>query len=414
MTDSHCQLVRPTLVVLASTYPRWHGDPEPAFVHELSRRLVRRFRVLAIVPDAPGADQSGLHDGVEVIRFRYAPRRLQTLVNDGGIVSNLRRSRWKLLLLPAFFLAQAWSLWRLLRKTRVDAIHAHWLIPQGLIAVLLRKLMRRPPALLVTSHGADLFALRGYGMDALKRFVIKNAGAVSVVSDAMRAELARIGAPMEKVSVKPMGVDLADSFKPDAMAPRSDCELLFVGRLVEKKGLRYLLAAMPEVLEKAPEAHLTIVGFGPEADDLGCQVARLNLGNKVRFVGALPQAMLPAYYQRAALFVAPFVEAGSGDQEGLGLVAVEAAGCGCPVVLGDVPGAHGLLDPSCAKFVQPRNTAEFAASIIELLEDKSERERLAALARERVAGTVDWSVVSKGYIELLDRIVRILPRDYSA
>src|SRR5690606_9209651 len=63
---------RPVLLVLASTYPRWPGDPEPGFVHELSRRLTDRFRVIALCPHAPGARTAERMDGVEVVRYRYA------------------------------------------------------------------------------------------------------------------------------------------------------------------------------------------------------------------------------------------------------------------------------------------------------------------------------------------------------
>src|SRR5689334_22160597 len=97
----------PRLLVLATTYPRWPGDPEPGFVHELSKRLADRFRVVALVPHAPGAKRRECMDGVEVVRYRYAPQRMETLVNDGGIVANLRRAKWKLLLVPGFVLAQA-------------------------------------------------------------------------------------------------------------------------------------------------------------------------------------------------------------------------------------------------------------------------------------------------------------------
>src|SRR5690606_6282774 len=90
----------PTLLVLTSTYPRWAGDPEPGFVHELAKRLTDRFRVIVLGPHAPGAKTAEVLDGVEVIRYRYAPERMETLVNDGGIITNLRRSRWKYLLVP--------------------------------------------------------------------------------------------------------------------------------------------------------------------------------------------------------------------------------------------------------------------------------------------------------------------------
>ncbi len=84
---------RPVLLVLSSTYPRWSGDHEPGFVHELARRLTTTFDVVAVVPRAPGASDREMLDGVTVIRYGYAPRRFETLVNDGGIVTNLKRHR---------------------------------------------------------------------------------------------------------------------------------------------------------------------------------------------------------------------------------------------------------------------------------------------------------------------------------
>ena len=128
-----------------------------------ARRLVGRFRVIAIVPRAPGASRTEVLDGVEVIRYRYAPAGLETLVNDGGIVGNLRRSRWKLILVPGFILAQWWCAWRILRREKIDVIHAHWLIPQGLSALFLCKFSHRPIPYMVTSHGVDLYALKGPG-----------------------------------------------------------------------------------------------------------------------------------------------------------------------------------------------------------------------------------------------------------
>ena len=89
------------LLVLASTYPRWQNETEPGFVHELSRRLADQFDVRVVGTHAPGALRDETMDDVEVRRFRYAPVRLQTLVSDGGIVSNLKRQPWKWLLVPS-------------------------------------------------------------------------------------------------------------------------------------------------------------------------------------------------------------------------------------------------------------------------------------------------------------------------
>ena len=393
---------KPVLLVLTSTYPRWKGDHEPGFVHELSKRLTDDFKVIVLGPSAPGAVPREALDGVDVFRYRYAPRRMETLVNDGGIVTNLRRHRWKLLLLPGFITALAWRAWRLLRTERVDVVHAHWLIPQGLIAMLLGKLSRRPVPYLVTSHGADLFALKGRALTAMKRAVIRNAAAVTVVSQAMRDELVRLDADISKLQVQPMGVDLATHFVPDPATPRSSDEILFVGRLVEKKGLRHLIDAMPEILERHPSAYLSVVGFGPEEVERKAQVQQLGLQSKVHFAGAISQSDLPIRYRSAAVFVAPFVEAASGDQEGLGLVAVEAIGCVCPIVMSDLPATRDVL-PESAGFtrVAPGDSNAIANAVVDMLTDPAIHLRGIEQCREQALQRFDWSSVSAAYANIL-------------
>lgn len=388
---------KPHLLVLASTYPRWLGDPEPGFVHELSKRLTERFHVIVLGPHAPGAKLREVMDGVEVLRYRYAPERWETLVNDGGIVTNLKLHRWKLLLVPGFVLAQAWWAWRLCRHERVDVVHAHWLVPQGLIAAWLG----RP--FLVTSHGADLYALRGGPWQALKRLVLRKAQAVTVVSRAMRDVVATLGANIASVSVAPMGVDMIGRFVTDSTVPRSRSELLFVGRLVEKKGLRYLLEALPAVLQERPDVMLTIAGFGPDEASLQAQARDLGLQHAVHFVGAVPQQGLPDLYRRAALFVAPFVAAQSGDQEGLGLVLVEAIGCGCPVLAGDVPAVGDVVAENWR--IDVRDTRAFAARILQMLADATASMNQAQVVRERLMRSLSWEPVAARYAGLLQSIL---------
>lgn len=391
------------MVVLASTYPRWSGDHEPGFVHELAKRLVDRFRVIAVVPRAPGALLRESLDGVEVIRYRYAPRRFETLVNDGGIVTNLRRHLWKWFLVPTFVMAQAWRTWRVLRTRRVDVIHAHWLLPQGLIAVMLSKFSRLHPSVVVTSHGADLFALRGAALTALKRLVVRKAFAVTVVSEAMRKELGRIGANNSSVEVQPMGVDLTGRFIPDPTKKRSRDEILFVGRLVEKKGLRHLIDAMPAILSAQPSAYLTVVGFGPEEVVCRAQAKDLGLEEKIHFVGALQQADLPPRYQRAAVFVAPFVETSTGDQEGLGLVSLEAAGCGCPVVMSDLPATRDVLpEGNGVVRVPPGDCAALAEAVAGVLARIDLHLSGVEARREQTTKQFDWAAISRRYAHILE------------
>jgi glycosyltransferase involved in cell wall biosynthesis len=394
------ETIRPTLLVLASTYPRWPDDAEPGFVHELCRRLVSRFAVIALVPDAPGADPSGVLDGVEVIRYRYAPRRLQTLVNHGGIATNLRRSAWKWLLVPGFLFGQYWAARRLLKNRRIDVIHAHWLLPQGLIARRLK--YRAGIPYLVTSHGGDLFGLRGRMLNALKRLVADSSSAMTVVSSAMCDEALRVDLHPPKLEVLPMGVDMRERFVVDSTALRATDELLFVGRLVPKKGLCHLLDAMPAVLAQRPRSVLTIAGFGPEEGALKAQARRLGIGAQVNFTGAMPQHELPALYRRASLFVAPFVRDASGNQEGLPVVLMEAIGCGCPVLVGDVAGIGDLLGDAHADVcVKPEDTASLAAAIVHRLANPEQSRRTAQAIRDAAAERIDWHNIADGYARLL-------------
>lgn len=391
---------RPALLVLASTYPRWPSDPEPGFVHELSKRLVGQFHVVVLCPHAAGAKRYESTDGVEIVRYRYAPDRWERLVNDGGIITNIRRNRWLLLLVPGFVVMQAMNALYLAFSLRIRLVHAHWLVPQGAVAVMLSLLSLGRIRYVVTSHGADLFALKGRAMGWLKRLVLHRAASATVVSAAMKQALAGMVA-LEKVRVMPMGIDLQHRFCPDPAAERSADEILFVGRLVEKKGLRHLIAALPAIVEVRPAATLTIAGFGPEEPALRKQVADLGLQSKVDFVGAVSQADLPALYRRAAVFVAPFVRAASGDQEGLGLVLVEAAGCACPVLAGDVPAVRDVVGDRTELIVDPTDVVGLTAAIVGMLSDAD-----AAGARARgmlgeISARFDWQHVADRYAKLL-------------
>ncbi|HEY4292536.1 glycosyltransferase [Luteibacter sp.] len=394
-----------TLLVLASTYPRWRGDHEPGFVHELCRRLATRFHVIALVPDAPGADPSGELDGVEVIRYRYAPRGLQTLVNDGGIASNLRRSVWKWLLVPGFVGMQYLSARRLISRRRVDAIHAHWLVSPGIVARLLAS-----PALpyVVTSHGGDLFGFRHPLFAAIKRWVVSRAAAMTVVSAAMAKEVRRLVLPVEHLETIPMGVDMDGRFSMAEGDQRSTSALLFVGRLVAKKGLTHLLDAMPAILAVRPDVTLDIVGFGPERDSLQRQVDRLGLDRNVVFLGALPQEKLPALYRHASMFVAPFVRDPSGDQEGLPVALMEAVATGCPYVVGEVEGLDDLLGDSAGYFrVDPRDSSALTAAVLAGLADPVVAQVAASKAADRARQCMDWSIVVRRYGDLIERSMRL-------
>jgi len=389
-----------TILVLASTYPRWTSDPEPGFIHELCKRLISQFNVIALVPDSVDADPDGLLDGVHVIRYRYAPKKLQTLVNNGGIVNNLKIFWWKWFLVPSFLLSQYFMTRKILSERKIDVIHAHWLIPQGWIAHSLSKNFNIP--FIVTSHGGDLFGLQGNILTKVKKGVAENATAMTVVSQAMKEYLEQISIQPKILEVIPMGVDLQNRFTPKYHIQRHKNELLFVGRLVPKKGLNFLLDALAILVRTRPELSLNIVGFGPEEANLKEQVQQLKLENNVKFLGALSQDKLPDQYRQATLFVAPFVRADNGDQEGLPVALMEAIGCGCPAVVGHVAGIEDLLGEDIGHIaVNPHNKQELIAAISTALDEPVIAAERAKHIRRNALALIDWSSVANAYAKML-------------
>ncbi len=400
---------KPRLLVLTSTFPRWRGDVEPPFVFELSRRLTDAFDVTVLTPRSPGSLEHEALDGLHIIRFPYFVQHLENLASHGGgILNRLRANPFNYLLVPPFLIGQLWALIRLLRRENWDLIHAHWLIPQGLVVLLARWIAGRPVPLVCTSHGGDLFALRAAPLRALKRAVMRASERVSVVSAAMRAEVLALGIVSDKVEIIPMGVDLRERFTPDPRIPRETDELLFVGRLVEKKGVDSLLKTLPRVLQAYPSTHLTIAGDGPLEAELVHLACSLGIRDHVDFRGMVAQADLPDLYCRATLLVAPFRVAGNGDQEGFPLVPLEAIGCGCPLVCGEIVAFGDIIrHDQEAVLIPPSDHDALATAIIELLGDPAQRDRLASNARARCEESFDWGSIAVRYARLLsDALLR--------
>jgi len=393
--------IKPRLLVLASTYPRWANDPEPGFVHELTRRMTETFRVLVLCPRSPGAARSEIRDGVEIIRYRYAPAALETLVNDGGIVGNLKKTRWKWLLVPGFLLALLWNAWRIVRKHKPQVIHAHWLVPQGFVAALLSVVEPRTPPFLATSHGADLYTQRSRLLLAIKRFVTRRADTMTVVSEGMLDELSKQNILPVRLEVQSMGVDLTHSFRPSRDVERIPAQLLFVGRMVEKKGLHQLIAAMPTILAQRPDVTLVIAGFGPDEMMLRAQTKHLGVHDHVRFLGAVSQAQLPHLYRQSSIFVAPFIASACGDQDGLGLVSIEAAGCGCRLILGNVPAVRSAFHETAEiQLVNALDTNALANACLRALTQP----QTDTASIEPLRARFDWDVRAAAYASILHSI----------
>jgi colanic acid/amylovoran biosynthesis glycosyltransferase len=382
---------RPRLLVVASTFPAEAEDGTPAFVRDLAVEQAREFDTVVLVPRVPGSARRESISGVTIERFGYFPRRWEDLA-DGAIIENLRSrpSRW--LQVGPFLAAETWALRRAVRRHRPDVLHVHWMIPQGAAALVAA---RRLPWL-VTTLGGDVYALRDPLSRRLKAAVLRRARAVTTMNDDMRARLVALGADPSRTAVLPMGVDV-DAFAAVAAATgREPGRILFVGRLVEKKGAAVLLDAARS-LSDLPGWELHVVGDGP----LRAGLERAAAGLPVVFHGALGRSRLARMYASSQVVVFPSVPAASGDQDGLPVALLEAMATGCAVVASRMPGLDAaVVDGESGLLVPAGDVPALSAALRRVL---TERDLAARLGAGAVRRADDFSLAATGrrYRDLL-------------
>ncbi|MFQ5851579.1 MAG: glycosyltransferase family 4 protein [Candidatus Binatia bacterium] len=395
------------LLVTASTFPRWPNDTEPRFVYDLAKRLANDFAVLVLCPYIQGSHQYEQIDHLKVYRYKYLPCGFERLAYDGGIMPKLSTHKSLYLQVPFFLLFQLLAIRRIVKAQNISCIHAHWIIPQGFTAVLYKQLFNKQINVLLTVHGTDIFGLTGKVATWVKKFVFRNSDQIAAVSNSIKNEMRRLGCQKE-IYVYPMGVDTT-MFHPNQnnhqMRRQLDIQgpfVLFVGRLAENKGLRYLMKAMPAVLAEYPGCKLVIIGSGVLKDQLIDLSKELTIENNVVFLGSVPHETLPTYFATADLVVAPSIAENRGGSEGFSLVCAEAMSCGTTVVTTDVSGiAENLKANGIGFIVKQKNSEEISKMIIQLLNDRDMLGETERRSREYVTRHLDWSVIGNKYAELI-------------
>lgn len=353
--------------------------------------------------------------GLEVHRYRYGPARWEDLSYGAGILENLRRRRRRWLLVPGFAATQLISAVLVARREGVDVVHAHWIIPQGLIAALARPLIRRP--VITTGHGGDVFAMTTGIRRRLLRFAARRADTCTAVSTALARELQRLsgiepaiismGVDPDRFTGSPISAPSTGDRSEQASGAVRDKRILFVGRLVQKKGVRHLLDALPIVLSSVPGTKLIIVGDGPERAYLEEQASRLRVTDVVQFVGPVRNDELPAYYAAADVFAAPSVESIEGDTEGLPVVLLEAAASGLPIVASRVGGIPDFVrHEDTGMLVAPGDSRSMADGLVRLLSDERLSRRLARRARRAVVADYTWEHIAKRFSSVFEAVRR--------
>lgn len=387
------------LLVTASTFPRWENDTEPRFVLDLCTHMTDDFDVTVLAPAAVGAADKEVIEDVKVIRYHYFPiHKWETLCYPGAIVPRIKEKKVRMLLVPFLFISLYFHLLKLLPE--YDVVHAHWLIPQGIVQSFFKK------PYIVTGHGGDVTSLNKGIIKKLKIRCLKRASHVTVVSEHLKSETQKL-VPEINLEIISMGVNTEKFGKqyyvPDYFGQGNKKVILFVGRLAEKKGVKYLIEAMRNI-----DAVLVVVGDGPLRAELEKQAEGINkcVGiEKIRFIGAKTHVELREIYASADVFAAPSITARNGDKEGLPTVLLEAMASGLPTVASKISGIPQLIkDGENGLLCDEKCVWQLADNICSLLDDESLYKKIAENGKE-TAMAYDYSYIAERYSAMIKKII---------
>lgn len=395
------------VLYIVTAYPRHESDVITPWLVETIRRL--RPHGVDVEVLAPAYRGSTRHraDGVVVHRFRYAPTRWETLTHDQTTPDRIRERPWFAALVPGYVAAGAVAAARLARTGAFDLVHAFWPLPHGVLGLAAKRAGGIP--LVSTFFGVELTWMeKDFPLLApLLRQVVRRSDAVTAISSYTANRLRRL-VPGSDPIVIPFGAAVEPAtaaHRATRSSAAAGFELLFVGRLVERKGIHVLLEAFA-TLPRDPAVSLRIVGDGPERASLQAQAERLGLAGRVRFDGYVAEHALADRFAECDALVLPAVIDAKGDTEGLGVVLLEAMVHGKPVIASRAGGIVDIVrDGYNGLLVPPGEAMPLAAAIRALSADSGFTLRLGEQARTDIEARFGWSIITHRLSELYRKLV---------
>ena len=280
------------------------------------------------------------------------------------------------------------------RTWQPDVVHAHdWLVAHPAIALAEFYDVPMVSTVHATEAGRHSGWISGWlsrQVHAVESWLVRESDSLITCSSSMREEITELFGPgLAEVTVIRNGIDAARwpfaSHRPRTGPP----ELLYVGRLEYEKGVHDAIAALPRIRRTHPGTTLTIAGEGTQYDWLVEQARKHRVLKATTFVGRLDHAELLAALHRADAAVLP------SHYEPFGLVALEAAAAGTPLVTSNIGGlGEAVINGETGMSCPPRDVAGLAKAVRAVLDDPAAAQRRARAARERLTSDFDWHTVA--------------------
>jgi len=290
---------------------------------------------------------------------------------------------------------------------RFDAIHAFRALPEGLVAWAVARLTFRP--VVVYAHGEELTTWgRGAKYKAM-RFALRHADRVIANSEHTRATLLDMGIPAARIAIIYPGVDVT-VFRPgldpaglrESMGIGRDEFLLFsIGRLSRRKGFDMAIRAVAQLRAEGLHMRYVIGGIGEDAAYLEGLIAELGVTSRVHLAGAVSGEDLPRWLNTCDVFVMPNREI-NGDNEGFGMVFIEAAACGKPSLAGEAGGTgSAVLHEETGLRVDGTSLEQVVSGLRRLARDSHLRTQLGQSGLSRVDRLFSWEAVASRTREVM-------------
>jgi glycosyltransferase involved in cell wall biosynthesis len=389
---------------VVTAFPRSASDVITPWLVELLRRLRAEGLEIEVFTSAYRGGGPGHFEGIPVHRFRYFVRRWEDLTHDEAAPDRVKRSWLYKLLAVCYVVGGAVAMWRLCRKRCYDVVHIHWAMPHALFGWIAR--WTCGARIVTTFYGVELrWTVSGlWPLRWLVKRAARSSDRVVAISRHTAEDVRRLG--RTDVAVIPYTIGLEPDAAERLPKPAGPFTVLFVGRLVERKGVQVLLAALRH-LPGDVAARAVIVGDGPELHRLRTTAARLGVAGQVTFAGRVPPDELRRAYRTADVFVLPAVVDSRGDTEGLGVVLLEAMHHGVPVVGSDLGGITDIVEHERSGLLVPAGDPEaLAQAVARLAREPTLARRLAEAGYERATRDFGWPRIVSRWMEVYDGVVK--------
>ena len=291
-------------------------------------------------------------------------------------------------------------------RNQFDAVHAGRVLPEGLVAWLVARVIRRP--LLIYSHGEEVTTWRQAMKMRMMIWTYRRADLVIANSEFTRDELVKIGVAPERITILYPGVDL-DRFRPGLQCDdlkagigvgAGEHLIISVGRLSRRKGFDQVIRAMPMLSKRDLAVHFAVIGTGEDRKYLEALAREMGVSERVHFLGHVHPDDLPRWYNAADVVTMPNREI-DGDTEGFGMVFLEAAACAKATVAGLAGGTgSAVVDGVTGLRVDGASTRAVADALSRLLLDPALLREMGRSGRLRALKHFSWQHVAEKTREL--------------